>query len=226
MRINGLIGGAAALVCGIGVWGCGSGTITSLSPVSPSSLMTAVASGSDARIGPLDYHDPPPAPPVPDPEPTPPGTMPPGLEPIPGAGPAPAPTPSLATTRITIVGTVGTTAFSPNPAEAMPGDMLVWINSDIRPHSIVLDDGTVIGELQPNQTSAPVPLMTPTATYRCTLHPSMVGTIGALGAGVPPAVPEPGLPAAGLEPAPPAGAEPAPPPSMPEVPSYGDYRRR
>jgi hypothetical protein len=31
--------------------------------------------------------------------------------------------------------------------------------------------------VQPGQSSAPIALMTPTATYHCTIHPTMVGSI-------------------------------------------------
>jgi plastocyanin len=57
------------------------------------------------------------------------------------------------------------------------GDQIVFTNTDLVMHHIVLDDGTDLGEVQPGQSSAPVPLMTPTATYHCTIHPTMVGSI-------------------------------------------------
>ena len=44
-------------------------------------------------------------------------------------------------------------------------------------HHIVLDDGTDLGDVAPGQSSAPMPLTTPTATFHCTIHPSMVGAI-------------------------------------------------
>jgi plastocyanin len=78
---------------------------------------------------------------------------------------------------INIVGTFGSNAFMPNPTMANMGDLIAFTNTDIRMHHIVLDDGTDLGEVQPGESSAPVALMTPTATYHCTIHPTMVGSI-------------------------------------------------
>jgi plastocyanin len=80
---------------------------------------------------------------------------------------------------INIVGSFGSNAFMPNPTLANMGDQLVFTNTDLVMHHIVLDDGTDLGEVQPGQSSAPMPLMTPTATYHCTVHPTMVGSINA-----------------------------------------------
>jgi plastocyanin len=80
---------------------------------------------------------------------------------------------------IGIVGSFGTNAFAPNPIQAAVGDLIVWTNNDLVPHIIVLDDGTMAGQVAPGQSTLPLPLTTPTATYRCTIHPTMVGTIGA-----------------------------------------------
>ena len=80
-------------------------------------------------------------------------------------------------TLINIVGSFGSTAFMPNPTLANMGDQIVFTNTDLVMHHIVLDDGTDLGEVQPGQSSAPMSLMTPTATYRCTIHPTMVGSI-------------------------------------------------
>ena len=78
---------------------------------------------------------------------------------------------------INIVASFGSTAFMPNPTAANMGDEIVFTNTDLVMHHIVLDDGTDLGEVQPGQSSAPMPLMTPTATYHCTIHPTMVGSI-------------------------------------------------
>ena len=87
---------------------------------------------------------------------------------------------------INIVSSFGATAFMPNPTTANMGDQIVFTNTDLVRHHIVLDDGTDLGEVQPGESSAPVALMTPTAKYHCTIHPTMVGSInGAL----PPAEP-------------------------------------
>jgi plastocyanin len=78
---------------------------------------------------------------------------------------------------INIVGTFGPTAFMPNPTTANIGDQIVFTNTDLVIHHIVLDDGTDLGEVQPGQSTAPVALMTPAANYHCTIHPTMVGSI-------------------------------------------------
>ena len=57
------------------------------------------------------------------------------------------------------------------------GDQIVFTNNDAVLHHIVLDDGTDLGDVAPGASSAPMPLMTPTASFHCTIHPSMVGGI-------------------------------------------------
>jgi plastocyanin len=57
------------------------------------------------------------------------------------------------------------------------GDQIVFTNNDAVLHHIVLDDGTDLGDVAPGASSAPMPLTTPTATFHCTIHPSMVGSI-------------------------------------------------
>jgi len=86
-----------------------------------------------------------------------------------------APTPMAVI--ISIVGSFGAGAFMPNPTLANMGDRIVFTNSDAVLHHIVLDDGRDLGDVAPGQSSAPVPLTTPTATFHCTIHPSMVGGI-------------------------------------------------
>jgi plastocyanin len=87
------------------------------------------------------------------------------------------PTPTPIQVLINIVGSFGSTAFMPNPTAANMGDQIVFTNTDLVMHHIVLDDGTDLGEVQPGQSSAPMSLMTPTAGYHCTIHPTMVGSI-------------------------------------------------
>ena len=86
-------------------------------------------------------------------------------------------TPTPMAVIISIVGSFGAGAFMPNPTLANMGDQIVFTNSDAVLHHIVLDDGTDLGDVAPGQSSAPLPLMTPTATFHCTIHPSMVGGI-------------------------------------------------
>ena len=78
---------------------------------------------------------------------------------------------------IQIVSSFGTGAFMPNPTTANVGDQIVFTNTDAVLHHIVLDDGADLGDVAPGQSSTPVSLTTPTATFHCTIHPSMVGSI-------------------------------------------------
>lgn len=188
-----LIGAAAMLGCG------GDGPYES--PSAPTSL---AAPRSGLSIRPSDYHDPAPMPdpaPIPDPAPAPvPDPVPaPVPDPAPVPVPDPAPVPSAVT--ISIIGSFGSGAFAPNPIQAVVGDMVVWTNADATRHTIVLDDGTPVGDIAPGQSTTPMAVTAVTTTYHCTIHPSMVGTISD------PSVPEPA----------------PPPPPVYEPPPYDPY---
>ena len=86
-------------------------------------------------------------------------------------------TPTPMAVIINIVGSFGAGAFMPNPTMANMGAQIVFTNTDAVLHHIVLDDGTDLGDVAPGQSSAPMSLTTPTATFHCTIHPSMVGSI-------------------------------------------------
>jgi plastocyanin len=153
---------SALLLTGVTLWGC-SGSVL---PSAPSTLTPLAAPGTGGeRLRPLDD----PATPAPMPDP---------IDPT----PSPTAPPTPMSVVINIIGTLGFNAFDPNPIRASLGDMIVWTNNDTRVHHIVFDDGTDVGEVAPGQASAPVALTTPSATFRCTIHPSMVGTIGDLSA--------------------------------------------
>lgn len=153
--------------------------------------------------------DPAPAPtdPVPMPDPTP--------TPDPAPAPVPDPGPIVTPVTINIVSSFGSGAFIPNPLQASVGATIVWTNTDVFQHKIVLDDGTPngtpIGTLAPGESTLPMTLTTATATYHCVFHPSMTGSISDPFAPAPPPVSEP----------PPVSV---PPPSepMPDDP-YGGY---
>jgi hypothetical protein len=143
----------------------------------------------------------------------------PGPNPMPGPPPptdgVPVPVPVQLT--ISIVGSFGNLAFAPNPQQAAIGNMVVWMNNDFVQHTIVLDDGTPVGTLAPGQSSTPIALVTDTAGYHCTIHPSMVGQI----------VPVPVVLPDGQTPVPPDGQTPVPPDAQTPTPyqpppSYDD----
>ena len=103
---------------------------------------------------------------------------------------APSPTPATPapaapnSVTISIVGTSGSTAFSPNPVQATTGATLVWKNNTGSVHHLVMDDGSVVGDIAPGASSTPMPLRGGGGNYHCTNHPSMVGSIN--GASAPP----------------------------------------
>ena len=118
---------------------------------------------------------------MPPPEPFPPPEPIPGAIPEPDPAPLPdtgiAPPPDAPAAVINIVGSFGPGAFMPNPTVAPMGHSIVWTNSDVTLHRIVLADGTVVGELLPGQTSAPIAMAATSVSFVCTIHPSMVGTV-------------------------------------------------
>jgi plastocyanin len=183
---------------------CG-GDSPSLSP----STIASIGPGTSLSTGPADYHDAPA--PLPEPAPAP-DPMP---DPAPPADPVPAPNPAGPLT-IGIVGSFGAAAFVPNPLEATVGTMLVWTNNDLAPHHIVLSDGTVVGTLLPGETSAAIPMTTPSVDYACTFHPSMVGGVSDPSA-APPAAPPPGS-----DTLPPSTDAPLPPDTYPPDDGYDD----
>lgn len=144
------------------MWNCGGGR----GSISSLATLTAPTASIGGRMGKRDdttMPDPNADPTVPPPDgaPNPPGD--------------PAAQPNALT--ISIVGSFGTGAFSPNPIQAMVGDMIVWTNADRTLHHIVLDDGSVVGDVAPGASSAPMALKTSVTTYYCTIHPSMFGSI-------------------------------------------------
>jgi len=157
---------ASFIACALAAASCGGGS----TPSAPSALTPPPVAGGTGTVRTLD--DPPATPgpaPVPDP-----ATPPPAPDPAP-----PAPAPSPMTVVINIIGYIGSSAFMPNPTTANAGDQIVFTNTDTRMHHIVIDNGPDLGEVQPGQSSAPVALATPTATFHCTIHPTMIGAINA-----------------------------------------------
>ncbi|HYT76098.1 MAG TPA: hypothetical protein VEL79_15185 [Vicinamibacterales bacterium] len=90
-------------------------------------------------------------------------------------------------TTISIVGLSGNTAFSPDVVQASVGDMLVWKNNTGALHHIVLDDGTVVGDIAPGASSSAIQLKTASGNFHCTIHSTMIGSIN--GAAPPPPPP-------------------------------------
>ena len=115
-----------------------------------------------------------------------------------GTSPSPAPTPApaaIATVTVNIdnsngLANKGTLSFSPNPASITRGNMVVWKNNDSTMHHIVLDDGSLdSGDIAAGASSPAKPLNVNTATYHCTIHSTMVGSIN-VATVAPPAPPD------------------------------------
>ena len=105
------------------------------------------------------------------------------------APPGAAPTPLT----VTVVGRVGSGAFTPNPLPVAVGDTIIFNNSDSTTHHLVLDDAasTEIGTLGPGQSSGPISMTSAGVAYHCTIHPSMVGSLGTVDIPPPPSAPPP-----------------------------------
>jgi plastocyanin len=70
-----------------------------------------------------------------------------------------------------LVGSFGSNAFMPNPTLANMGDQIVFTNTDLVMHHIVLDDGNGPWRGTAGPIKRALRSMTPTATYHCTIHP-------------------------------------------------------
>jgi plastocyanin len=106
---------------------------------------------------------------------------------VPAAATTPAATSAASTpagaVTVNIVGLAGSGAFSPNPVQASSGTSILWKNATSEAHHIVMDDGTLIGDIAPGA-SLTKPLSGSGGNYHCTIHPTMVGSIN--GAAAPP----------------------------------------
>jgi plastocyanin len=106
-----------------------------------------------------------------------------------GGGGAPT-TPSTPTPfTINVMGVAGSQSFNPNPASA-GGRLVVFRNSDVIVHRVVLNDGTIdTGDIAPGATSATVQMPRTGTNYHCSIHPTMIGAVnGDSGQGAPPCV--------------------------------------
>lgn len=95
------------------------------------------------------------------------------------------PTSSTNPVTVNIVGSAGNQAFNPNPVQVPSGTPVVFRNSTNDVHRIVMDSGTLIGDLTPGASSSPMQVGAG-GSYHCTNHPSMVGSINRATAPTPP----------------------------------------
>ena len=101
-------------------------------------------------------------------------------------GPSTNPPPQAqASTTVNIVSSAGNGAFSPNPAQVPSGGMIQWRNATSDAHVLVMNDGTPIGTVGPGA-SITTTLSGGGGNFRCTTHPTMVGSINGATAPAPP----------------------------------------
>jgi plastocyanin len=100
------------------------------------------------------------------------------------SGPTAPSSPTVMT--ITVLRDNGTQSFSPNPASA-GGQVVVFRNADSVVHRVRLNDLSVdTGDIAPGATSRQVQIPADGANYHCSLHPTMIGSIGAASGAPPP----------------------------------------
>jgi plastocyanin len=94
--------------------------------------------------------------------------------------PTPAPVPAGATAVNIGAGASSrtTTAYAPSPLTVNVGATVAWTNSDSVAHTSTADGGTWnSGTIAPGATFTRTFTSAGSFTYRCTIHPGMVGTI-------------------------------------------------
>jgi plastocyanin len=90
----------------------------------------------------------------------------------------PATSGSAAVSIPTNARTLTTTAFAPNPLAVTVGTTVTWTNNDSIAHDSVADNGLWnSGILGPGQSFQFRFATAGTFTYKCTIHPNMVGTV-------------------------------------------------
>ena len=101
----------------------------------------------------------------------------------------PTTTTTPSTVTVSIVGSDGNQAFTPNPAMVNDGGTVTFKNNDATMHHVVLDDGSAdLGEIAPGATKS-VALKGAGGNFHCVIHPTMVGSINGATAPTAPAPP-------------------------------------
>jgi plastocyanin len=85
-----------------------------------------------------------------------------------------------AAVTINIVATGAAQSFSPNPANMGQTPTVSFRNSDGTVHRIVANDGSFdTGNINPGASSQSITVAAAGSNYHCTIHPAMIGAIGA-----------------------------------------------
>jgi plastocyanin len=78
-------------------------------------------------------------------------------------------------------GAVSIKGFAFNPAESTTtaGGTVTWTNEDDAPHTVTFDDASITssGNINKAGTFAATFAVAGTFTYKCTIHPTMTGTV-------------------------------------------------
>jgi plastocyanin len=81
---------------------------------------------------------------------------------------------------VNITTTAGSQSFDPNPASMAAAGTVAWMNRDGAVHRIVSNDGSFdTGDISPGATSRAITVPAAGANYHCSIHPAMIGAIGA-----------------------------------------------
>ena len=98
--------------------------------------------------------------------------------PSPVAVPPVAPVGASSTITIPIgASTLGNRAYNPGQIAVTIGDTLTWINTDAVAHTSTANGGWDSGRLGPGQQFSTTLRAAGTFSYRCSIHPDMVGTV-------------------------------------------------
>ena len=101
--------------------------------------------------------------------------------------PSPSPSSDPNAITISIVRQNGAQSFNPNPA-SVGGQLVVFKNNDSIVHRVVLNDGSLdTGDIAPGGTSRAVTMPGAGTNYHCSIHPTMIGSVGPSTGGEPPA---------------------------------------
>jgi plastocyanin len=99
------------------------------------------------------------------------------------------PTSTTNSVTVSIVGSTGNQAFTPNPAMVSNGGTVTFKNNDSTVHHVVLDDGSAdLGELGPGAAKSVI-LKGAGGNFHCVIHKTMVGSINGATAPTMPAPP-------------------------------------
>ena len=96
------------------------------------------------------------------------------------SSPSPMPAPGSAASVSIVAGssTLTNAAYAPNPVTVPVGGTVTWMNNDSVPHTSTGADGAWnSGSIAPGGQYSKAFAAAGTFSYRCTIHPNMIGTV-------------------------------------------------